>query len=145
MLLIPTSYTFDVGYRVLRGLLLHHSSINNSASLSNKFWGFYFSFKFSISGLLHHVVTTIANKIRGFKLVEGPQRWRGPLRRKGASRKRGFEEKGVSAEKVAFTEKGVSMEKGVGLRVADSLTGNHREDGFTPLETFRGFPSAFEV
>ncbi|GKE29161.1 hypothetical protein Tco_1444545, partial [Tanacetum coccineum] len=25
--------------------------------------------------------------------------------------------------------------KGVGLRVADSHTGNHREDGFTPLET----------
>ncbi|GJQ98489.1 hypothetical protein Tco_0009628 [Tanacetum coccineum] len=24
--------------------------------------------------------------------------------------------------------------KGVGLRVADSLTGNHRTDGFTPLE-----------
>ncbi|GJU34483.1 hypothetical protein Tco_1182837 [Tanacetum coccineum] len=61
-----TSYTFDVGYRVLRGLLLHRSSINNSASLSNKFRGFYFSFKFGISGLLHHVVTTIADRIRGF-------------------------------------------------------------------------------
>ncbi|GJY40668.1 hypothetical protein Tco_0427938 [Tanacetum coccineum] len=29
--------------------------------------------------------------------------------------------------------------KGVGLRVADSHTGNHREDGFTPLETIRRF------
>ncbi|GKC36614.1 hypothetical protein Tco_1048998, partial [Tanacetum coccineum] len=29
--------------------------------------------------------------------------------------------------------------KGVGLRVADSHTGNHREDGFTPLETIRMF------
>ncbi|GJU88483.1 hypothetical protein Tco_1300906 [Tanacetum coccineum] len=27
--------------------------------------------------------------------------------------------------------------KGVGLHVADSHTGNHREDGFTPLETIR--------
>ncbi|GJT86094.1 hypothetical protein Tco_1067811 [Tanacetum coccineum] len=27
--------------------------------------------------------------------------------------------------------------KGVGLRVADSHTGNHREDGFTPLETIQ--------
>ncbi|GJW94976.1 hypothetical protein Tco_0174648 [Tanacetum coccineum] len=37
---------------------MHHSSINNSASLSNKFGGLYFSFKFGISGLLHHVATT---------------------------------------------------------------------------------------
>ncbi|GJY65627.1 hypothetical protein Tco_0467865 [Tanacetum coccineum] len=29
--------------------------------------------------------------------------------------------------------------KGVGLRMADSHTGNHREDGFTPLETIRMF------
>ncbi|GKD02881.1 hypothetical protein Tco_1177855 [Tanacetum coccineum] len=29
--------------------------------------------------------------------------------------------------------------KGMGLRVADSHTGNHREDGFTPLETIRMF------
>ncbi|GJU01729.1 hypothetical protein Tco_1112067 [Tanacetum coccineum] len=29
--------------------------------------------------------------------------------------------------------------KGVGLRVADSHTGNHCEDGFTPLETIRRF------
>ncbi|GKF01399.1 hypothetical protein Tco_0028322, partial [Tanacetum coccineum] len=29
--------------------------------------------------------------------------------------------------------------KGVGLRVADSLTGNHRKDGFTPLETIQRF------
>ncbi|GKD55284.1 hypothetical protein Tco_1288671 [Tanacetum coccineum] len=35
--------------------------------------------------------------------------------------------------------------KGVGLRVVDSHTGNHREDDFTPLETFRGFLSAFRV
>ncbi|GJV68133.1 hypothetical protein Tco_1483642 [Tanacetum coccineum] len=33
--------------------------------------------------------------------------------------------------------------KGVGLRVADSHTGNHRKDGFTPLETFGGFPIDF--
>ncbi|GKD30682.1 hypothetical protein Tco_1241460, partial [Tanacetum coccineum] len=33
--------------------------------------------------------------------------------------------------------------KGVGLRVADSHTGNHREDDFMPPETFEGFPSAF--
>ncbi|GJS36296.1 hypothetical protein Tco_0534678 [Tanacetum coccineum] len=59
-----TSYTFDDGYRVLRDLILHRSSINNSASLSNKFGGLYFSFKFGILGLLHHVVTTIADRIR---------------------------------------------------------------------------------
>ncbi|GJV08974.1 hypothetical protein Tco_1346630 [Tanacetum coccineum] len=29
--------------------------------------------------------------------------------------------------------------KGVGLRVADSHTGNHREDDFTPPETIRRF------
>ncbi|GKA59427.1 hypothetical protein Tco_0758740 [Tanacetum coccineum] len=29
--------------------------------------------------------------------------------------------------------------KGVGLRVADSHTGSHREDGFTPLETIQRF------
>ncbi|GKB95701.1 hypothetical protein Tco_0981838 [Tanacetum coccineum] len=29
--------------------------------------------------------------------------------------------------------------KGVGLRVVDSHTGNHHEDGFTPLETIRRF------
>ncbi|GKC63353.1 hypothetical protein Tco_1095951, partial [Tanacetum coccineum] len=33
--------------------------------------------------------------------------------------------------------------KGVGLRVADSHTGNHREDGFTPLETIRRFLCIF--
>ncbi|GJY55869.1 putative ribonuclease H-like domain-containing protein [Tanacetum coccineum] len=59
-----TSYTFDVGYKVLRDFLLHRSSINNSARLSNKFGGFYFSFKFDISGLLPHVITTIAYRIR---------------------------------------------------------------------------------
>ncbi|GJT63338.1 hypothetical protein Tco_1006871 [Tanacetum coccineum] len=51
-------------YKVLRDSLLHRSSINNSASLSNKFGGFYFSFKFGITGLLHHVITTIAERIR---------------------------------------------------------------------------------
>ncbi|GJX95918.1 retrovirus-related pol polyprotein from transposon TNT 1-94 [Tanacetum coccineum] len=51
-------------YKVLRDFLLHRSSINNSARLSNKFGGFYFSFKFDISGLLHHVITTIAYRIR---------------------------------------------------------------------------------
>ncbi|GJQ89158.1 hypothetical protein Tco_0000297 [Tanacetum coccineum] len=30
--------------------------------------------------------------------------------------------------------------KGVGLRVVDSQTGNHHEDGFMPLETIRRFP-----
>ncbi|GJV02556.1 retrovirus-related pol polyprotein from transposon TNT 1-94 [Tanacetum coccineum] len=33
--------------------------------LSNKFPGIYFSFKFGISGLLHQVITTIADRIRG--------------------------------------------------------------------------------
>ncbi|GJV11469.1 hypothetical protein Tco_1353010 [Tanacetum coccineum] len=50
---------------VLRGFLLHRSSINNSASLSNKFGEFYFIFKFGISGLLDQVVTAIADRIRG--------------------------------------------------------------------------------
>ncbi|GJV11819.1 hypothetical protein Tco_1353360 [Tanacetum coccineum] len=59
-----TSYTFLVGYRVLIDLILHRSSINNSASLSNKFGGFYFIFKFGISGLLHQVITTITDRIR---------------------------------------------------------------------------------
>ncbi|GKB26880.1 hypothetical protein Tco_0866281, partial [Tanacetum coccineum] len=59
-----TSNTFDVEYRVLKDLILHRSSINNNASLSNKFGGFYFSFKFGISGLLLHMVTTLADKIR---------------------------------------------------------------------------------
>ncbi|GJU71595.1 hypothetical protein Tco_1263000 [Tanacetum coccineum] len=49
---------------VLRGFPLRRSSINNSARLSNKFGGFYFIFKFGISGLLHQVVTTIADRIR---------------------------------------------------------------------------------
>ncbi|GJT68418.1 hypothetical protein Tco_1019898 [Tanacetum coccineum] len=51
-------------HRVLKGLLLHRSSINNSASLNNKFRGFYFIFKFGIPGLLHHVVKSIADRIR---------------------------------------------------------------------------------
>ncbi|GJU42023.1 hypothetical protein Tco_1194980 [Tanacetum coccineum] len=51
-------------YKVLRDFLLHRSSINNSASLSNKFGGFHFIFKFGISGLLHQVITTIADRIR---------------------------------------------------------------------------------
>ncbi|GJW96373.1 hypothetical protein Tco_0178181 [Tanacetum coccineum] len=54
----------NIEYRVLRGFLLHRSSINNSASLSNKFGESYFIFKFGISGLLHHVVTAIADRIR---------------------------------------------------------------------------------
>ncbi|GJX64235.1 hypothetical protein Tco_0298578 [Tanacetum coccineum] len=33
--------------------------------------------------------------------------------------------------------------KGVGLHVADSYTGNHREDGFTPLETIQRFLGIF--
>ncbi|GJV93578.1 retrotransposon protein, putative, ty1-copia subclass [Tanacetum coccineum] len=59
-----TSDTFLVEYRVLRDLISHRSSINNSASLSNKFGECYFIFKFGISGLLYHVVTTIADIIR---------------------------------------------------------------------------------
>nr|GEY50728.1 hypothetical protein [Tanacetum cinerariifolium] len=61
VLLIPLGH----GYKVLIDLILHRSSINNRASLSNKFGGFYFIFKFGISGLLHQVVTTIADRIRG--------------------------------------------------------------------------------
>ncbi|GKA22886.1 hypothetical protein Tco_0708848 [Tanacetum coccineum] len=56
-------YTIEA-LKVLRDFLLHRSSINNSARLSNKFRGFYFSFKFGISGLLHQVITTIADRIR---------------------------------------------------------------------------------
>ncbi|GJY77323.1 hypothetical protein Tco_0482439 [Tanacetum coccineum] len=48
--------------RVLKDLILHHSSTNNSATLSVKFGRFYFIFKFGISGLLHHVVTAIATE-----------------------------------------------------------------------------------
>ncbi|GJW17394.1 hypothetical protein Tco_0024830 [Tanacetum coccineum] len=59
-----TSNTFDVGYRVLKDLILHRSSINNSSSLSNKFGRLYFSVKFGISSLLHHVVTALVNRIR---------------------------------------------------------------------------------
>ncbi|GJU75520.1 hypothetical protein Tco_1272590 [Tanacetum coccineum] len=59
-----TSNTFDIGYRVLKDLILYRSLINNGASLSNKFGEFYFSFKFGILGLLHHVVTTIADRMR---------------------------------------------------------------------------------
>nr|GEW25899.1 hypothetical protein [Tanacetum cinerariifolium] len=46
---------------VLRDLLLCRSLFNNSARLNNKFRGFYFIFKFGISGLLYQVVTTIAD------------------------------------------------------------------------------------
>nr|GEY28476.1 hypothetical protein [Tanacetum cinerariifolium] len=53
-----------LGYSVLRDLILHRSSVNNSASLSNKFKGFYFIFMFGISGLLHQVITAIADRIR---------------------------------------------------------------------------------
>ncbi|GJR71760.1 putative reverse transcriptase domain-containing protein [Tanacetum coccineum] len=52
-------------YKVLRDSLLHRSSINNSASLSNKFGGFYFSFKLvTIRVSSSHVITTIADRIR---------------------------------------------------------------------------------
>ncbi|GJW49895.1 hypothetical protein Tco_0091246, partial [Tanacetum coccineum] len=57
--------------RVLRGFLLHRSSVNNSASLSNKFGEFYFIFKFGISGLLHQVVTAIADRIRELLVYMG--------------------------------------------------------------------------
>ncbi|GJX36869.1 hypothetical protein Tco_0248426 [Tanacetum coccineum] len=49
----------------------HYKEINNSARLSNKFGRFYFSFKFGISGLLHHVVTAIADRIRGCQESNG--------------------------------------------------------------------------
>nr|GEV32986.1 plastidic glucose transporter 4 [Tanacetum cinerariifolium] len=65
-----TSYTFLVGYRVLIDLILHRSSINNSARLSNKFGGFHLIFKFGISGLLHRVITTIAERIRDEDIEE---------------------------------------------------------------------------
>nr|GEU67002.1 uncharacterized mitochondrial protein AtMg00810-like [Tanacetum cinerariifolium] len=66
LVLHSTTKHIDIRYNVLRDLILHHSSINNSASLSNKFGKSYFIVKFGISGLLHHVVTTIADRIRGF-------------------------------------------------------------------------------
>ncbi|GJY64789.1 hypothetical protein Tco_0466249 [Tanacetum coccineum] len=60
-------------YKVLRDFLLHRSSINNSARLSNKFGEFYFSFKFGISGLLQHVVTAIADRIRDKDISQSKQ------------------------------------------------------------------------
>nr|GFA10493.1 transposon Ty3-G Gag-Pol polyprotein [Tanacetum cinerariifolium] len=60
----------SLGYSVLRDLILHRSSVNNSASLSNKFKGFYFIFMFGISGLLHQVITAIADRIRVVSEVE---------------------------------------------------------------------------
>ncbi|GJW87671.1 retrovirus-related pol polyprotein from transposon TNT 1-94 [Tanacetum coccineum] len=65
-----TSYTFLEEYRVLIDLILHRSSINNSARLSNKFGGFYFILKFGISSLLHQVITSIADRIRVFLIVD---------------------------------------------------------------------------
>nr|GFA99895.1 hypothetical protein [Tanacetum cinerariifolium] len=59
-----TSYTFLVEYRVLKDFILHRSLINNNARLSYKFERLYFIFKFGILGLLHHVVTTIAARLR---------------------------------------------------------------------------------
>ncbi|GJR94003.1 ribonuclease H-like domain-containing protein [Tanacetum coccineum] len=56
-------------YRVLRDFLLHRSSINNSASLSNKFKESYFIFKIRVSGLLHQVITAIADRIRDSLLM----------------------------------------------------------------------------
>ncbi|GKB61345.1 hypothetical protein Tco_0917531, partial [Tanacetum coccineum] len=66
-------------YRVLIDLILHRSLINNSASLSNKFGGFYFSFKFGISGLLHHVVTAIADRIRDNDTSQSKQNFQSSL------------------------------------------------------------------
>ncbi|GJZ07928.1 hypothetical protein Tco_0542211, partial [Tanacetum coccineum] len=60
-----------LGYRVLIDLILHRSAINNSESLSNKFGEFYFIFKFGISGLLHQVVTAIADRIRELLVYMG--------------------------------------------------------------------------
>ncbi|GJX37105.1 hypothetical protein Tco_0250408 [Tanacetum coccineum] len=47
--------------------LLERVDVDNfkSARLSNKFWGFYFIFKFGISGSLYYVVTAIADRIQG--------------------------------------------------------------------------------
>ncbi|GJU10811.1 hypothetical protein Tco_1133207 [Tanacetum coccineum] len=55
----------------------------------------------------------------------------------------GSKEKGPSKGPPKLGEGASELDRGVGLRVADSYTGNNREDDFTPLETFRGFPSAF--
>nr|GEV40536.1 DNA-directed DNA polymerase [Tanacetum cinerariifolium] len=57
-----TSNTSNVGYWVHKDLIFHRSSINNNARLSNKFKGLHFIFTFGISGLLHQVITTIADK-----------------------------------------------------------------------------------
>ncbi|GJV99309.1 hypothetical protein Tco_1554561 [Tanacetum coccineum] len=60
-----------IGYRVLRDYeaagFLTPFFIQQSESLSKKFGGFYFIFKFGILGLLHHVVTKIADRIRELK------------------------------------------------------------------------------
>ncbi|GKA95429.1 hypothetical protein Tco_0817467, partial [Tanacetum coccineum] len=63
-LTIRRSGRIEMKYSLLSGSLLHRSSINNSASLSNKFGESYFIFKFGISGLLHQVVTAIADRIQ---------------------------------------------------------------------------------
>ncbi|GJU27265.1 hypothetical protein Tco_1165886 [Tanacetum coccineum] len=67
----------------------------------------------------------------------GPSTW-------SSRRKAVFDNTGVFFElnKVIFER---HTPAGVGLRVADSHTGNHLKDDFTPLETFRGFPSAFRM
>ncbi|GJY82810.1 hypothetical protein Tco_0496186 [Tanacetum coccineum] len=67
--LISSTYGSDLS-QVLRDLPLHRSSIYNSARISNKFGGCYFFFKFGISGLLHQVITTIADRIRDNELLE---------------------------------------------------------------------------
>ncbi|GJX83031.1 hypothetical protein Tco_0332512 [Tanacetum coccineum] len=65
---IRITMTCDHGVDLVLESSSASSSINNNARLSNKFGGFYFSFKFGITGLLHHVITTIAERIRGSKL-----------------------------------------------------------------------------
>ncbi|GKC10064.1 hypothetical protein Tco_1001674, partial [Tanacetum coccineum] len=64
MEILPEPISKKLSSRVLKDLILHRSLINNSASLSNKSGGLYFIFKFGISSLLHHAVTTIADRIR---------------------------------------------------------------------------------
>ncbi|GKA88817.1 hypothetical protein Tco_0810629 [Tanacetum coccineum] len=76
-----TFETFLVEYMVLRDLILHHSLINNSASLSNKFGESYFIFKFGISGLLQQVVTAIADRIRDNGTSQSKQKFQSSLRK----------------------------------------------------------------
>ncbi|GJS53468.1 hypothetical protein Tco_0626830 [Tanacetum coccineum] len=72
---------------------------------------------------------------------EGGLRVEGGLHREGGHRGEGRRSR---LHPLGYFSEGRTP-KDVGLRVADSHIGNHRKDDFTPLETFRGFPSAFGV